>query len=371
VKLAGFSRLLSGEVVLLAEIVAQAIELAAAVGEELDQLPVSHAKRSRRRAALRAGVRVVPVESFPIQPGRRITQQRRQVNAVHMLLRLWRQTGEGQDRWIQIGADDRLVRDAAGTHQRRIMDNPRHAVAPFIAIALAESQRRVVRDVILLTARVGVAAVVGRENHDGPLQQAALAQSRDDPGHARIETLDHCRVRRIEGLAFALGPRLMLLHEIRPPLNRRVDGVIGLIQEERLVLLLLDELHGLIGQAIGEVLSLFRSGQVHAVGQVIAAGRASRVWLADGDVEALLPGPVGRPAQMPLADQTRRVSGGPQRFGQRRFRQRQMIGGRRAPFAAQPVGESQSGGILAGHQTGPCRRTDAAGRISGCEAQPA
>ena len=102
-----------------------------------------------------------------------------------------------------------------------------------------------------------------------------------------------------------LGPLLVFLDQVRAADQRSVHGVKGEHGEERLVLVLLDELAGLAGEAVRQVLAVgtIRHPGIAVRGEVLLAavrsafGEASLV-----DVVALLGGPefLSRP-EVPLA----------------------------------------------------------------------
>src|SRR5262249_34489066 len=100
------------------------------------------------------------------------------------------------------------------------------------------------------------------------------------------------------------------------------------VEKERLVFMLLDEVFGFGGQAVGQVLA-GRSGvqprhepAVALKGRKVTERRA-RVIAGDVQVKALSFRPESRATQMPLADMSGGVAGRLQGFGKRRLFERQ------------------------------------------------
>ena len=215
-----------------------------------------------------------------------------------------------------------------------------------------------------------VAAVVGEEEDQRPVGDLRVVQLRHDSADVLVQAVHHGGVGGIALPARFLHALPVKLDQFRLALNGRVDGVIRLVEEERLITAGIDEFQGFVGQPIREIVALLGAGQVHLVGQKIPARRRAAGSAGNVDVEALVLRVIRLSAEVPFADAGGDVAGRLQRFRDRDFFQRQLLrvrgiqkfrGGRAA--AVQPDGEIQPGRILARMDTCPRRRTDAAGRI--------
>ncbi len=131
-----------------------------------------------------------------------------------------------------------------------------------------------------------------------------------------------------------------------------------------------DELHGLVGEAVGEELifgAVFES--VDLVGGEIA-GRGAFVGAGNVDVEALLGGAEFFAAEVPLADAGGGVAFGLEALGQGFFFKRELLGPLGDSETAvlwhvsgDPVGDVEAGGRLAGEQGGAGGGADGAGGV--------
>ena len=161
------------------------------------------------------------------------------------------------------------------------------------------------------------AAVVAGENHQRVLGQPKLIELRQDAANAFVDARDHRRVRRI---VMPARRRLVLepLDQLLLRLVRRVHAEVRQVQEERLVLVPLDEIDRAVRQKIGQVLTLRILGLRVGLEIEMPARRLNRL------VEAALARMMLRTfAQVPLAEHAGRVAGLLQRVGDRDLVQRQ------------------------------------------------
>ena len=142
------------------------------------------------------------------------------------------------------------------------------------------------------------------------------------------------------------------------------------IEKERPVFRTFDELDRLIAEPIGKILARFAFGECRDAPRSEIGVWSGFLRPGNVQVEAVVRRPVARPAEMPLADARRRVAGRMESVGDRLFFQRQVLGpighqqlGITGHRAGNPVGDVQPGGILAGQQGRPRRRTNSTGRI--------
>ena len=165
-------------------------------------------------------------------------------------------------------------------------EDVRHANAAFVQHSFAALERRVVGDAVFVEAGALVAAdaaVVAGENDERVFGQAELVERRHDSADAFVDAGDHRRVGRVlvaaDGrLVFELRDQFLLRFV------RRVDAEVRQIQEERLILVPLDEIDGVIGEKVGQVLALrIVGGRIGFEVEVHAGG-------FDGFVEAAFAG---------------------------------------------------------------------------------
>jgi hypothetical protein len=146
-----------------------------------------------------------------------------------------------------------------------------------------------------------------------------------------------------------------------------------------------DETQGFAGQSVGQVLpraSLVQVGHIPVdtggisapIGPPVGSGMPGRVS-GHVDLEALVLGEETGPPQVPLAHEAGGVAGLVEGLGQGDLGERELLhilGRQQHPpvGAADPVGDPQPGGVLAGHDAGPGRGADGAGRIGVGEAHP-
>ena len=199
----------------------------------------------------------------------------------------------------------------------------RHADAAFVKAALAAAQRGVVGDAVarlvgrrrrlalggsrladqpVRPAVTADAAVVAREDEHGVVGELQLRQFGHHPADAFVDAREH---RGVGGAVMPPDAGLGLELGDQPGfgLERRVHAEVGQVQQERLILVALDEVDGLVRQEVRQVLAL-RVGRL---------GRRLKIEMAprglDGFVEAALRRVVfGRIAQMPLPEHRGRIT---------------------------------------------------------------
>ena len=132
----------------------------------------------------------------------------------------------------------------------------RHADAAFVEHSFAALERRIVGDAVTAEAGGFVtadAAIVARENDERVIGEIQFVERRDYAADTFVDARDHRGVRGIFmpadwWLGFELGDQILLC------LMRGVHAEVRQIQEERFVLVAFDEVDGVIGEEIGEIL---------------------------------------------------------------------------------------------------------------------
>ena len=104
------------------------------------------------------------------------------------------------------------------------------------------------------------AAVVAREHDHRAVSNPCPLQSVQHTSHGVIDAVNHCRIDWIV-LPLPVLQTLVLGDEILLGLDRRMDGIVRDVQEERLLAIALDELNGLVRFAVRQVLSLVPGSQ--------------------------------------------------------------------------------------------------------------
>src|SRR5258708_40057058 len=94
-----------------------------------------------------------------------------------------------------------------------------------------------------------------------------------------------------------------------------MDGVMREVEEERAVLVGVDELFGFGREAVGEVFSGIMGFELRVVEIEVPARRAAGLGPADVEIEPLLFGPEVGSAEVPLADARRVIPHGFERLG--------------------------------------------------------
>ena len=387
-----------GQVVVLADVVAQVVQFQAVVLEEVDELPVSRPHAAAGRAALVAVVGVVPEDPLAVE--RPLTpQQPGNAEPVGVLIGHGGQAGHLQDRRVEVRARDRHGANAVRGRHARPANEQRLARAAFVHPALALGQWGVAGGAALAG---GEAAVVGREEEDRIVGNAFFLERGQQAADVFVEVLHHARVGRVglelparhgdvllvlDGMHLAGLKRvelvqpergrlgLVFLNVVLGRLDRRVEGIVGQMQEEgALRVATLDQGDRLIRQPVGQVLPFGAVFEIfHAVRREVAFARAAPLESADVDVEAVLVRPVGPAAEVPLADVPGLVAAALQRGGQGGLFQRQVVdvgrvdqaaaAGMEVPAPGDPVGHADVGGVLAGEDARPGRAADGAGGI--------
>ena len=232
----------------------------------------------------------------------------------------------------------------------------RHAAAAFVERAFSIAQRRIDRrrlvagplapvfhERIVLRALLGlavlghvavrVAAVVGVEDNDRVVRDAEPVEFIEHAAEAFVHAAQH---RRHDGIPLHTARIVFLREELRvfllvPP--RAVHAVVPEIEEERAVLVVLDELHGLVRETVHDVFALRSVGDgadavlaiwfaigLHAVRRKIFSGRTWIRMTVKRDVKSLLLRPVRlRESEMPLPDMRRAIARIVQNFRERVF----------------------------------------------------
>ena len=236
-----------GQVALLVGVVAKVVELdPTAILEKLDELKVTFAHRARRRR--------------PADIAREVPEQ----TLAHRRLAALHETGEAR-------AVEHLPGGPTGTaqlEQRRVevdrghghrgcrsllrhtgaRDDQWHANASLVELSLAAGEwcRVLLR-----------AAIVGREDHDRVVREPERLERGHDPAHVLINRLDRGGVGGVVP-AIRTGLRLpfVLGEQIRLRVERRVDGVVGEVREERTGAVLFHEGEYLIRQPVREIVAV-------------------------------------------------------------------------------------------------------------------
>ena len=154
-----------------------------------------------------------------------------------------------------------------------------------------------------------------------------------------------------------------------------MDSIVWQIEEERLFFIALDELQRFGCEAVAEKFTGRPVGQRRNFVRREIARRLAFVAARDVEVEALLVGPAGFGAEVPLADAGRGVACGFEGLGHIRDVGRELQGpvrhaqfGEGALVSGDPVGDMQPRRVLSGHDACARGRTDRAGRIGVGEA---
>ena len=316
-------------------------------------------------------------------------EQRHETHAVAMLPGLRREARELQQCRIKIRADDRRIARGAGFRDAGRADDQRLAHAALVGPALARAQREV-RGGMTLARRE--TAVVRHEDDDGFFGETVFLERRQHAADAGVELLEH---RGIDGVvlheahfAFAfLTPRVrwrafLFLQIFRDEFGSRADGRVNgqerQIREERPVLVLADELHRLVHDALGglRIVAVIGHGQVgFRIPELLDALRAIAVGQLLG--KTLRAGIKLAAAEMPLAREERRVAAViAQRLGDRDLRERQVQRVRRGlqffrAHSRNEIRDAEPRRILARHDAAARRRAHAARRVALREAHPA
>ena len=203
-----------------------------------------------------------------------------------------------------------------------------------------------------------------------------LAQLRHYFADAVVERRDH----RGEDPGLLVLDVAVAVEVLRGRLQRHVGRVVRQVEEEGFLVVPVDEVEGLAGQDLGQVLGLFdhlpaaedgppprlgdrlRIPVLHSFGGWLDEDRTSlhAEELVEAAVERVFP---ALPAELPLADRPGGVAGGPHHLGQRRLVEVEAIVlDRRVELVAVSLR------VAAGHQPGAGRAADRGGHVAGLEA---
>ncbi len=241
-------RVLGGNVLRLSEVGPEIVQLDRRAGAVANALPVAHPHR------LLVGLAHVPVVEIEILVvGLLSTQQGRQHgDPVDPLRgRESHEIGEGRH---DVPEREHLVADLAGGDPPRPARDEGHADASLVDVAFSSAQRPVAVEELDGRRHALVGPVVAREDHQGVLVEAQLADPRDEPSDVPVQAGDHRRVvlrdlgpvtvgvGRVARNDVVLGGVLRVVREVR-------EGVAE-IQEERTLPVLLDEGEGLLREEV-------------------------------------------------------------------------------------------------------------------------
>lgn len=281
-------------------VVTHQLEVAGADGHLLAEPPV---KRLVRRAFLVAG------------------EKREEIHAFEAVYRRGIDSRGGERSRGEIELDHRRFVDP-GPQPAGPRDEKGHADTALECRALGAAQGGVDGG-IDRDAGHGGATVVADETNQGFSLLTGLAQTPQHEADVVVHRGHHGRIRAALGVADGGESCEAVLRRI----HRSVDGVEGQVQEPRPLAVTLDERRRLATEGIREVRVLFDG--------LGAAENASRVEVAVRSAEepeelveaAALGLEVGAGAEVPLAHERGRVTGGLQAVGDRRFRRRQALAG--------------------------------------------
>src|ERR1051326_7350412 len=131
-------------------------------------------------------MRIMPEERS--RPDLSALEQRHQADAIAMLFRKRRQTGEFEQSRIEIRGNDRCVTHAPGLCDTRRDYDPRLANPAFVGPAFSTAERQIASRPALGS---GEAAIVRHENHDGPLGQPGAVERCQHAANSCVELLEH------------------------------------------------------------------------------------------------------------------------------------------------------------------------------------
>ncbi len=252
----------------------------------------------------------------------------------------------------------------------------RHPDAALVHIALVAAQRPVAVVEIGIRAALLVRPVVAGEQHQRLVVKAQPLQTGEQPADVAIHARNHggMPLLRVGPVLVRVGTVGRHFHALLARLVVRVGDREGQVEEERLILVPLDELQGLRREQIVRVLDALRrdaAGRVDRldlVGQqylllvapevvgIVVVG-VGLIQVAEPVIEALLVRNARRLrlAEAPLADDAGRVAGPLEQLGHGDIRRPQ-----RNPVVAANPGMSR---VQPGHQAAPRRRTDRAAGV--------
>ena len=373
--------------------------------EEFDQLPVAAADRAARGSALISIVRIVPEDRLAGK-FRPAPEQRDERNAVHVLFRSRRHSGQLQQRRIEIRRGDRNPAAGTGRGHAGTADQQGFPGSPLVHPPLPFGERRVAGGGAF---RGGESAVVGGEDHNRVIRDAGFVEAGEQPADVLVDALDHRGIggvglknppphpfvpllpdreilavdKRIDPVqSHRPGLPAELLYFLRPGLDRRMHAVVPEIEEERPVGIAgVDPADRLIGQPVRQILprrTVFEGRNLPRT--EITHRRMPVVTAADIHVKTVTFRPVRFVAEVPLAEMPGLITALAQGAGQRTLRKRQLlhIGSvdqvavqrMRGTAVVDPVGHANPGGIFSAHDAGTGRRTDRTGGVGVGEQHP-
>ena len=214
----------------------------------MDETEIAAADGAVRRGASGVVMRVVPEDRVTVGFGPGF-QKWGEADAVDEgLERL--HAGHLEEGGVEVDRDGRGGFDQTGLGHARPEDDERDADAAFVGGALAGPERRVV-------GRRQKAAVVGREDDDRIVVELQALQRGADRAKRIVDARDKRGVGRV--LLLKVGSLFGLVLELRDHVglagDRLVDCVVRQVDEEGFVFVYVDELHRLVGLAVGEELA--------------------------------------------------------------------------------------------------------------------
>ena len=229
-----------------------------------------------------------------------------EAGAVEVLLWDRLQAGHGEDSGEKIRRTHWLIADAVGLGDSGPLDEERFANAAFVGPAFAGAERQVGGG---RTLGSGEPSVVGGENDDRVIVEFQLGEFVEDAADILIKVLNH---RRVVGAVLNLPHRAAVVIEELGGFTRRelgrlgfiffqqsgfglkrgVDGVVGEVNEKRLVAVLLDEADRLVGEAVSEVFAFWSIRQVREFIWAEIGWGSPLVAASEVELEALVFGPM-------------------------------------------------------------------------------
>ena len=252
------------EVLRLTDVVLEVVEFEAAVLKELHQLPVADLDETDRCGAPLVHARAevsgeVLVNRLALQVRAAVFEQRHEALAIERVVFRSLRACDPKQRGIHIDVNRGNIAGASRLHLARPAHDERIARAAFVETALPAAQRRVVGHVACfldaLTLVTTDAAVVAGEDEHGVVRDLQFIKQRHHAADTLVHTRDHCGIGRVAVSADA-RLRFEVLDPVLPRLMRRVHGEMRQIEEERPVLVPLDEIDRVIGEKISEILVL-------------------------------------------------------------------------------------------------------------------
>ena len=255
----------------------------------------------------------MPVDRLAWERGRRVAQHGGETHTVERVAGARSAADEVQQRRIHVDVRHRDVARAAGGHDAGPADDEWDARAAFVEGALAATERRIVGESFFIGRRFGAlvaaeAAVVGGENDDGVVGEFEFFEAGHDAADAFVDALNHGGVGGIP--MRALGPLLFPRGDVVGlRLNRRVHGEMRHVEEKRPVAVATDEVHGAVGDEVGEILT----------GRIVGGRDGGEIEMFVVGDERFVEAATARMvvagvAEMPFAEHARGITGGLKRL---------------------------------------------------------